>query len=158
MSHRTLASLIVALAASSVLSPAAAQPAPVEVILLSVTPGTPSGDGDWCVGAEEVTLTAHVVDVASQSEVTEGQLWWQFCVTPTLGTLVGVPKEDCDATGPPRWISASGDDLSVVNPSSFTHTPGVSVLGVRVQFRPAPGGEFQRTTSVPFNLDTTCGP
>jgi hypothetical protein len=157
MFHRTFSGLIVALVASSVLSPAAAQPAPVEVILLSVTPGTPSGD-DWCVGNAEVTLTAHVVDVATQTEVTEGQLWLQFCVTPTLGTLVGSPKEDCDATGSPRWISASGHDLSVVNPPSFTHTTGVSVLGVRFQFRPAPGGEFQRTTSVPFNLDTTCGP
>ena len=156
MSHRTLAGLILALVASSVLSPAAAQPAPVEVILLSVTPGTPSGD-DWCVGHEEVELTAHVVDAASQSVVTEGQVWLQFCVRPTLGTLVGVPKEDCAATGSPRWISVGGHDLSVVNPPSFTHTTGVSVLGVRFQFRPA-RGEFQRTTSAPFNLDTTCGP
>ena len=41
MPYRTLASLIVALAASSVLSSAAAQPAAVEVSLVSVTPGLP---------------------------------------------------------------------------------------------------------------------
>ena len=157
MSHRTLACLIVALVASSGLSPAAAQPAPVEVILLSVTPGTPSGD-DWCVGNAEVTLTAHVVDIATQTEVTEGQLSMQFCVTPRPRPSVGSPKEDCDAPGPSRWISAGDYDLALVNPPSFTHTTGVPVLGVRFQFRPAPGGEFQRTTSVPFNLDTTCGP
>jgi len=158
MSHRTLASLIVALVASSVLSPAAAQPAAVEVIIDSVTPGTPSGDGDWCIGDAEVELIAHVVDVASQSVVTEGQLWMQFCVARTLGALNGFAKEDCEATGPPRWLSISGHDLAAVNPADFTHNPGVLALGVRFQFRPASGGEFQRATSVPFNLDTTCGP
>jgi hypothetical protein len=93
MSHRTLAGLIIALVASSVLAAHAvpvtyelasstesymsieAQPAPVEVSLVSVDPGTPSGDGDWCIGTERVTLTAHVVDLASQSEVR----WARFC-------------------------------------------------------------------------------
>src|SRR4026209_2183597 len=54
MSHRTRATRLVALVASSVLSRAAAQPAAVEVIIDSVTPGTPSGDGDWCIGDSEV--------------------------------------------------------------------------------------------------------
>ena len=135
-----------------------AQAAAVEVSLVSVVPGTPSGDGDWCIGDAEVELIAHVVDVASQSVVTEGQLWMQFCVARTLGALNGFAKEDCEATGPPRWLSISGHDLAAVNPADFTHNPGVLALGVRFQFRPASGGEFQRATSVPFNLDTTCGP
>ena len=120
---------------------------------MDVTPGTPSGDGDWCVGAEQVTLRAHAVDAATQTEITEGMIWWQFCVSPNLGAF---PKEDCDATGPPRWRAELGDDLSVRNPSSITFTPNVPVMGLRVQYRPTPGGK--RTTSVSFNLDTTCGP
>ena len=87
--------------------------------------------------------------------VTEGELWLQFCAAPTLGDLA---KEDCEAPGPPRWLSQGGHDLAVVNPADFTRTPSVLVLGVRFQFRPAAGGEFKRTTSVPFNLDTTCSP
>ena len=155
MFHRTFAGLIVALVASSVLSPAAAQPTAVEVIIDSVTPGTPSGDGDWCVGAGPVTITAHVVDVASQSVVTECQLWLQFCAGKNLGDFA---KEDCEASGPLRWLSQGGHDLAVVNPADFTRTPSVLVLGVRFQYRPAPGGLFKRATSVPFNLDTTCSP
>ena len=46
MSHRTLAGFIVALVASSLLSPVAAQPVAVEVSVVSVVPGTLSGDGE----------------------------------------------------------------------------------------------------------------
>jgi hypothetical protein len=52
----------------------------------------------------------------------------------------------------------SGWDFVAGNLATFTHNPGVLALGVRFQFRPASGGEFRRATSVPFNLDTTCGP
>jgi hypothetical protein len=153
MFPRTFFGLIVALVASSVLSPAAAQHAAVEVILMSVTPGTPSGDGDWCVGAAQVTLTAHVVD-ASQSEVTEGRLVWQFCASSTLGAF---PKEDCDAPGMPRWKGDMYSDLSDESPASTPpFTPNVPIMGVRLQYVPAPGGSFKRATSASFNLDTTC--
>jgi len=156
MSYRALAGFFVALVASSVLSPAAAQPAAVEVSLVDVTPGTPSGDGDWCVGAAEVTVRAHVVDVASGSEVTEGKLMWQFCASLALGAF---PKEDCDAHGPPpRWNSEQLDDLSESPLASITFTPSLPVMGMRLQFRPAGGGGFKRATSAPFNLDTTCSP
>ena len=67
---------------------AQAQAAAVEVSLVSVVPGTPSGDGDWCIGAERVTITAHVVDT-SQNEVTEGTLVWQTCHGFTRGLAQG---------------------------------------------------------------------
>ena len=159
MFHRIFTGLIVALVASSVLASAAAQPEAVEVSLVSVTPGTPSGDGDWCVGAEEVTITAHAVDLASQSELTEGQIWFQFCAHP--GPTTGVfPKEDCDdATGPTRWDSEQFDPLSALNPTaSITFTPNAPVWGLRLHYRPEPGSGFKRTTSESFNLDTTCLP
>jgi hypothetical protein len=155
MFHRTFIGLIVALVASSVLSPAAAQPAAVELSLLSVTPGTPSGDNEWCIGAARAMLTAHVVDAASQSEVTEGTIVWQVCQGPDLG---GLPKEDCEVPGAPRWVGAVLSDLSFDSTPSIGTAPNVPVLGFRLQFRPAPGGGFQRATSVSFNLDTTCLP
>ena len=155
MFHRTFIGLFVDLVASSVLSPAAAQPAAVEVIIDSVTPGTPSGDGDWCVGgAEQVTLTARVVDLETQSEVTEGLVWFQLCES-SAGVF---PKEDCEPPGPPRWKSEVGEDLSAPFPPSQSFPPIVPVQGFRLQYRPAPGGLFKRATSVPFNLDTTCSP
>jgi hypothetical protein len=157
MSHRTLAGLIVALVASSGQSPSdlstAAQPAAVAVSLLSVSPATPSGD-DWCVdAAAEVTLTAHVVDLASQSEVAEGTIEWQTCTSPTLE---GLPKEDCDGHGPARWAGAVISDLSVDSTPSLHTRFVVPVLGFRLQFRPAPGSGFKRATSASFNLDRTC--
>ena len=154
MPYRTLASLIVALAASSVLSSAAAQPAPVEIVLDGVTPGSPSGDGDWCVGAAQITVTAHVVDIASQSEVEEGVLFLMFCTIPNLGAF---PKEDCDVPGPARYGDGLGEDLAM-RPLSITFTPNLPVMGVRLQYRPARGGHFRRATSVAFNIDTTCSP
>lgn len=155
MSHRTLAGLVVASLASSVLSSAVAQPAAVEVSLVSVTPGTPSGDGDWCISAgQPVTITARVVALETQSEITDGMLWWQLC----WSSVGGFPKEACDAPGAPRWQATAGKDLSVPLPLSLTFTPSVPILGVRLQYVPAPGGAFKRGTSTPFNLDTTCSP
>jgi hypothetical protein len=153
MSHRTLAGLIIALLASS--GQSEAQPAAVEVSLVSVSPGTPSGDGDWCIGAERVMLTAHVVDLASQSEVTEGTIVWQVCQSPLLG---GLPKEDCDGHGPARWAGAVISDLSFDSTPSIGTSPLVPVLGFRLQYRPAPGSGFKRATSESFNLDKTCSP
>jgi hypothetical protein len=50
------------------------------------------------------------------------------------------------------------DNLSDVSPASITFTPNLSVMGVRLRYRPAPGGTFTKATSVSFNLDTTCFP
>ena len=154
MFHRTFTRFIVALVASSALSPAAAQPAAVEVILDSVSPGTPSGDNEWCIGTERVMLTAHVVDVATQSLVTEGTIVWQVCER----SFDGFPKEDCDAPGATRWKGAVLSFLDFDSTPSIGTSPIVPVLGFRLMFRPPPGGVFKRATSVPFNLDTTCSP
>ena len=136
----------------------AAQPAATEVSLVSVSPGTPSGDGDWCIGAERVMLTAHAVDVASQSELTTGTIEWQIC--ESRATLEGFPKEACDDEhGPTRWVGAVITDLSADDPTPSIGTePLVPVLGFRLQYRPAPGSGFKRATSESFNLDMTCLP
>ena len=128
-----------------------AQPATVEVSLVSVVPGTPSGDGDWCIGAERVTTTAHVLDT-SQNEVTQGTLVWQTC----HGPRGGLPKEACDGPGSGRWTGEQLSDLSFDSTPSIEPRPRVPVLGFRLQFRPVQGSGFKRTTSQPFNLDTTC--
>ena len=128
-----------------------AQTAAVEVSLVSVVPGTPSGDGDWCIGAERVTLTAHVVD-ASQNEVTEGTLVWQTCHGPR-GAL---PKEACDGPGSGRWSANITSLLSFDSTPSIEPNPQVPVLGFRLQYQPARGSGFKSTTSEPFNLDRTC--
>ena len=164
MSHRTVSGLFVALVASSSLSPEAAPPAPpaVEVSLLSVSPGSPTGVDDWCIGAGRTIVTAHVVDVASQSEVTEGWIAWQVC----SGSTGGFPKEACDAApthGPPgatRWVAEQLSDLSVDSAPSIAPDPAVPVLGFRLQYqlKLRGGPPTQRVTSVPFNLDTTCSP
>ena len=155
MSHRTFSRFIVALVASSAWSLAVAQPADVVVSLVSVSPGTPSGENEWCVGDDQVMLTAHVIDVASQTEVTEGTIVWQTCDGPDLA---GHPKEDCAAPGSARWKGVVLSDLSFDSTPSIGASPVPPVLGFRLQFRPAPGGSFKRATSVPFNLDTTCSP
>ena len=128
-----------------------AQAAAVEVSLVSVVPGTPSGDGDWCIGAERVTTTAHVVDT-SQHEVTQGMLVWQTC----HGPRGGLPKEACDGSGSGRWVGDMRSDLSIGSTPSIEPKPTVPVLGFRLQFQPVPGSGFKTTTSEPFNLDTTC--
>ena len=156
MFHRTFAGLIVALVATSGQAPSglsmAAQPAAVDVSLVGVSPGTPSGDGDWCVGAAEVTLTAHAVDLASQSELTEGTIEWQTCGDHQGG----LAKEDCDGPGPGRWSVAINSFLSD-DPLASLSTPfDLPVLGFRMRYRPAPGSGFQRATSESFNLDRTC--
>jgi hypothetical protein len=131
-----------------------AQPAAVEVSLVSVSPGTHSGDGDWCIGAERVTLTAHVVDT-SQNEVTEGTIVWQVCEGPHFE---GFPKEACDGHGPARWSGVILSDLSFDSTPSISTDPLVPVLGFRLLYRPAPGSGFRRATSESFNLDKTCSP
>jgi hypothetical protein len=128
-----------------------AQPAAAEVSLVSVSPGTPSGDGDWCIGAERVTLTAHVVN-ASQIEVTDGTIVWQVC----SGPQGGLPKETCDGHGPGRWSGAVLSDLSFDSTPSIGTNPTVPVLGFRLLYRPAPGSGLKRATSESFNLDMTC--
>jgi hypothetical protein len=123
----------------------------VEVSLASVVPGTPSGDGDWCIGAERVTLTAQVVDM-SQNEVTEGTLEWQTC----HGSRGGLPKEACDGHGPGRWNTEQWIHLAIDSTPSIQPRPRVPVLGFRLLYQPAKGTGFKGTTSEPFNLDTTC--
>ena len=123
---------------------------------MSVVPGTPSGDGDWCIGADEVTLTAHVLD-PSQNEVTEGTILWQVCEGPRGG----LPKEACDGHGPDghapgRWSGVIISDLSSDSTPSIGTNPTVPVLGFRLLYRPAQGSGFKRTTSESFNLDMTC--
>ena len=171
MKSSVLTGLIVVLAASSGQSPsnaiaggvasprvmAAAQLAAVDVSLVSVSPGTPSGGGDWCIDAvERVMLTAHVVDLATQREVTTGTVVWQVCQGGR--SLEGFPKEACDAHGAARWGGAVISDLSFDSTPSIGSSPLVPVLGFRLQYRPAPGSGFKRATSEPFNLDKTCSP
>lgn len=165
MTHRTLAGLITLLAISplsqvqaseSDLS-AAARPADVQVSLLSVVPGTPSGGGDWCIGTERVMLTAIAIDPSTQSEVTEGTIVWEVC--ESTSQLTGFPKEDCARKGGPvRWRGAALSDLAFDSTPSIGTAPLVPVLGFRLQFRPAKGSGLARATSAPFNLDTTCSP
>jgi hypothetical protein len=157
MSRRVFAGLIVALGAGSVLLLAgAAQPGAVAVSLLSVVPGTPSGDGAWCVGTERVRLTANAVDVASQTELTEGMIVWQICDSPSRG---GFPKEACDTgVGSARWRGVVLSDLSFDSSPSIGTSPIVPVLGFRMQYRPASGSGLKSATSASFNLDTTCSP
>jgi hypothetical protein len=128
-----------------------AQGTAVEVSLVSVVPGTPSGDGDWCIGGERVTTTAHVVDT-SQNEVTQGMLVWQTC----HGPRGGLPKEACDGRGSGRWTGEQQSDLSFDSTPSIQPRPTVPVLGFRLLYQPAKGTGLKGTTSEPFNLDTTC--
>ena len=139
------------LSGSSATTVRPAQAAAVEVSLVSVVPGTPSGDGDWCIGAERVTTTAHVVDT-SQNEVAQGTLVWQIC----RGPRGGLPKEACDGRGSGRWADEIMSDLSLDSTPSIAPRPLVPVLGFRLQYQPVQGSGFKRTTSAPFNLDTTC--
>ena len=156
MFHRTFTGLIVALVASSVLSPAAAQPAAVEVILVGVAPGTPSGDGDWCVGDEQVTVTARVVEAASQIVVTEGKIMWEFCASPKPRRL---PQGGLRRARPPALESERS--VTTFLPSNRHPSPSLRVCrswafaSSTVPRRAAPS-KGQRALS--FNLDTTCAP
>jgi len=159
MSHRTLAGLAITLIASLGQSPnapsAAAQRAAVQAEVESVVPGTLTADGDWCVGtAVEVVLTAHVIDLTSQSDVTEGTLEWQVCQSPQL---VGLPKEDCESHGSARWAGAVISDLSFDPTPSLRSRFVAPVLGWRLRYRAARGSGFKSATSEPFNTDRTCG-
>lgn len=165
MTHRNLAGLIALLAISplsqvqaseSDLS-TAARLAEVQVNLMSVVPGTPSGGGNWCIGTDRVMLTAIVVNPSTQSEVTEGTIEWQVCESPSQ--LTGFPKEDCAGRGGrARWRGAVLSDLAFDSTPSIGTEPIPPVLGFRLQFRPASGSGLARATSAPFNLDTTCSP
>jgi len=130
-----------------------AQAAAVEVSLVSVVPGTPSGDGDWCIGAERVTTTAHVVDT-SQHEVTQGTLVWQTC----HGPRGGLPKEACDGHGGARWRDQMFSTLSPADPTPSIYGGPLPLLGWRLLYRPASGSGLKRATSEPFNIDKTCSP
>src|SRR5262245_43653024 len=161
MSHRRLIGLIVALV--SVLLPAAAAPpasAPVEISIISVVPGTLSGPGHWCVGGvagDEILMTAHVVDVASQSELTDGWIEWQICES----SRGGFPKESCDdgTGGPVRWRGATHQDLAIDSTPTLRTGQRFSVLGWRLQYRlNFPGPVYKGATSESFNLDRTCSP
>ena len=129
-----------------------AQTAAAEVSLVSVSPGTSSGDGDWCIGDERATLTAHVVNTSSQTEVTEGTVVWQTC----HGPQGGLPKEACEGPGPGRWSAAILSDLSLDSTPSISTDPTAPVLGFQLLYRPAAGSGLRRDTSESFNIDATC--
>jgi len=129
-----------------------ARAASVEVSLVSVVPGTSSGDGDWCIGDERATLTAHVVNTSSQTEVTEGTVVWQTC----HGPQGGLPKEACEGPGPGRWSAAILSDLSLDSTPSISTDPTAPVLGFQLLYRPAAGSGLRRDTSESFNIDATC--
>ena len=153
MSHRVVAGLIVALVAGSG-QPMEAQPAPVEVNLVSVVPGAPAGVSDWCVGVVgQVVVTAHVV---AQAEVTEGTVTWQVC--QSRGGLTALPKEECQRGGSGRWAPAIISDLSFDSTPSLATNFLVPTIGFRLQFSPGPRSGLKRATSEPFNLDRTCSP
>ena len=164
MTHRTLAGLIALLAISplsqvqaggSDLS-TAARPADVQVSLLSVVPGTPTGDGDFCIGTGRVMLTAVAFDPSTQIELTQGMIVFELCVSQSSG---GFPKEDCARKGgAEQWRAIALWDLALDSTPTLGTQPQVPVLGWRLQFRPAKGSGYARATSAPFNLDTTCGP
>ena len=155
MLYRTAASILITGVASAVLSPvAAARPANVEVSLLSVAPGSPSGDGDWCIPTTgAVTLTAHAIDLSTSSEISEGEIVWQFCANFALG---GLPKEECGRGGMGRWMGEVRSFLDSDSTPSLNPNPQVTIIGVRLQYRPGPGGNFRRDLSPSFNLDRTC--
>lgn len=162
---RTLAGLIAVLVASSALSQikasesdlsTAARRAGVQVSLMSVVPGTPSGGGDWCIGTDRVMLTAVVIDPSTQNEVSAGTIVWQVCEGGSQPT--GFPKENCATPGGARWRAMGSSDLAFDSTPSVGTQPIAPVLGFRLQFRPAQGSGLARSTSAPFNLDTTCSP
>ena len=133
--------------ATSLASPnvsAKAQAAAAQVSLVSVVPGSPSGDGDWCIGAERITLTGHVVD-AAQNEVTNGTIVWEVCESQRGG----LPREACDERGGGRWRGNVISDLSFDSTPSIGTSPRVPVLGFRLQYRPAPGSAFTRAFRAP---------
>jgi hypothetical protein len=155
MSHRVVAGLIVALVTGSG-QPTEAQPAPVEVSLVSVSPGTPAGVSDWCVGVgDQVVVTAHVV--AAQAEVTAGTVTWQVC--ENRGGVPGaLPKEECQRGGSGRWVPAIISDLSFDSTPSLATNFQIPTIGFRLQFSPGSRSGLKRATSEPFNLDRTCSP
>ena len=154
MPHRHLGRILVAGVANAVVFPAVAQLAPVEVSLLSVSPGTASGDGDWCIPTTgAVTLTAHAVDLSTSAEIAEGEIEWQFCVNRALG---GLPKEECARGGMGRWVGGVSSFLNLDSTPSIDPNPSVAIAGVRLKFRPAPGDHLKRDLSPSFNLDRTC--
>jgi hypothetical protein len=147
--------MLIAAIAISVVIPAVAQPpSPTEVSLLSASPATASGDGDWCIAATgAVTLTAHVVELSTSSEVAVGEIIWQFCANPALG---GLAKEECERGGMGRWIGEIRSFLDFDATPSLSPNPQVPILGVRLQYRPAPTSGLKKDLSLGFNLDRTC--
>ncbi len=154
MLNRSLERILIAGVASSVLWPAPVLAADVEVKLLSVVPGTRSGDGDWCIGTTgAVTLTAHAIDLSTSSRIAEGEIVWQFCANSALG---GLPKEECRRGGMGRWMGEVRSFLNHDSTPSIQPNPRVPILGVRLKYRPAAGSGLKTDLSPPFNLDRTC--
>jgi hypothetical protein len=123
---------------------------------VSVSPGTPAGVSDWCVGVgDQVVVTAHVV--AAQAEVTEGTVTWQLCQSRG-GLPAALPKEECQRSGSGRWAPAVTSDLSFDSTPSLVTGFTVPTLGFRLQYSPGPRSGLKRATSEPFNLDRTCSP
>ena len=133
--------------------PAAAQSASVEVSMLSATSAKPSGDDRCIAKTGTVTLTAHAVDLSTNSEFAQGEIVWQFCANAALG---GLPKEECRRGGMGRWIGEVRSFLSLDSTPSLKPYPQVPIIEVRLQFRPAAGADLKRDLSPPFNLDRTC--
>ena len=161
MSHHTVAGLIVALGSSSVMSPAGAPPpAPavdVEVSLVSVVPGTEIAPGHWCVGAGPVRLTAHAVELITNTELRVGAIEREVCDSPRGG----FPKEVCDDTagGSARWRSAGSQPLFVTPTPSILHSPMDLVRGWRLLYLPERHSGYEKgAMSASFDIGTTCAP
>ena len=149
----SLRRLLITVFASTILLPTVVLAADAEVSLLSASPATPSGDGDWCIETGRVTLTAHVVDLSTNAEISTGKIVWQFCANVALG---GLPKEECTQGGLGRWTGEVISFLTRDATPSIQPNPRVPILGARLQFRPAAGSPYKRDLSPPFNLDRTC--
>jgi hypothetical protein len=124
---------------------------------LSVVPGTPTGDGDFCIGTDRVMLTA-IAFASTQIELTQGTIVFELC-SAVSQSAAGRPKEECARKGGAvQWRAIALWDLALDSTPTLGTQPSVPVLGWRLQFRPAKGSGYARATSAPFNLDTTCGP
>src|SRR5262245_1972989 len=181
MSHRVLAGLIIALVASSGLSPVqlsaraeAAQPAPaptVKVELIDVAEVVPDPQGgpsvlvpatlcpnqiDWLVGAlttpaTRVLLTANAIDLTRS---TQPELTdGEIALQVCERHRQDFPKEECDVAHAARWnTEVFIPDISRDSTPTFGTSFQSSVFGFRFQYVPVPGSGFERATSASFNI------